>query len=122
MKRHLNNDLAASDAGVYHAEIVTYHYLYEIPVANGAKYFDLRHPGWARRVDLQTFNMLYTSSDILAQIYSTDSRETAEYKQWSHRTLIAHGLFTHPGERNGYDSLTVVWRYAVEDRRNPVAQ
>lgn len=122
MKRRLNRILAASDPLKYDAALTAFHYLYEIPVEIGAKYFDQAVPGWARLVDLDNFNMSYTSSDILAQIYRVDSMETSEYREWSDRILRAHGILSAYGDPNGYDSLTLAWRTQILNRRNGVGQ
>lgn len=122
MKRSLNSELAKSDPEHYDPNIVTYNYFYAVPVSNGAKYFDARYPGWARRVDLQTFNMSYTNADILAQIHGMDTRLTPEYTAWSPRILRAHGLWSLTGASGEYDALSVAWRECIVDRLNGVGE
>lgn len=118
MKRSLNTTVANSDPAVYDPNIAAYQYTYETPVHNGAKYLDATYPGWARRVDLQTFNMAYTSADILAQVHGKDMHDTPEYETWSRRAMIAHGILCAIDERHAYDSLTIVWLYEIKARRN----
>lgn len=96
-------------------------YFVVIPVATGVAYLNAFYPGWHNRVDLSQFNMRYTNADILAHIHGTDARSTYEYKEWSFRTLIAHGFYCEENGFRDYDSLTLRWRTTIESliARNP---
>lgn len=95
---------------------VAYRYFAVIPVQNGVNYLDMYYPDWYKRVDLRTFNMRYTNADILSQVYGTDVRDTPEYKEWSSKSLIAHGFYLSDSVHVDYDTLTLRWRTVIDAR------
>lgn len=122
MKRWLNHGNAEPTSSTYEPTTVAYHYLYEVPASNGAKYLDFMQPGWARTINHQTFNMGYSDSDILAQVYKFDSREVIVTMAWSQGTLVAHGFIPFGTDSYSCDALTLAWRNLIADRLNEVGK
>lgn len=122
MKLRLNTDVAQSDPREYNPVLTAHAYFFKTPVKNGATYLDATYPGWARRIDTQTFNMRYTGSDVLAQVHNGDARNTPEYRNWSDASLHAHGMRLIHSDPNAYDALTLEWLDAIANRVNMVGK
>lgn len=91
-----------------------------VPVAYGAAYLDKYYPGWAYRVDLKLFNMSYPDMNILSHIHGEGFEDSPEWRDWSIKSLTAHGFYVPDNEYYAGDSLTTAWRTLILARRKGI--
>lgn len=48
------------------------------PARQGAAWLDEKHPGWAARIDLDTFNIEDSSNCVLGQVFEQDAGEAED--------------------------------------------
>ena len=116
MARKLRKDAGTLDVDEYDWRAVTYKYSALDPVRNGAKYLDATYPGWARRVNLHTFNMEYDALAILAQVHGESLDYCVELCEWTTRARTAHGFIPTAEGDVASQVLTYEWRSAIRDR------
>lgn len=86
----------------------------------GAQFLDVMMPGWAAKIDLESFNIEYDRTCALAQVYDCEFEDAAVGLDLDEREVISLGFFVKqslPNVREAhYRRLTDAWRTEITGR------
>lgn len=122
MKRRLRRDNPEPQTPENALRYTTYQYLFLTTVANGAKHLDTVAPGWARLIDLSTFNMRYAESNLIGQLLRNGASGLLHLTTAHEMQLMAHGFLPTTADEYSLDALTVAWLNQIVDRLNEVGK
>lgn len=87
--------------------------MFEDKIARGARWLDIKHPGWEDRIDLDTLNMNYATKCVLGQIVGSNRA----YYDHSNQFRIDYGFELEFSFDSEYDTLRDEWIAFIEKRR-----